>query len=56
MSLGVAFGVSKSQAKPSVFLCLLPADPDIELSASLQYHVCLDSAMATRHDDTELNL
>ena len=41
MSLGVGFEVSNAQARPSVTLFLLPEDPDVELSAPLQHHVCL---------------
>ena len=47
VSLEVGFGVSNAQARPSdsPFLCLLPADLDVELSATLQDHVCLHATM-----------
>jgi len=33
MSLGMGFGASGAKARPSgIFLFLLPADPDVELS------------------------
>jgi hypothetical protein len=40
MSLGVGFEVSEAQARPNVTLFLLPADPDVELSAPFPAH-CL---------------
>ena len=41
------FEVLEVQAKPRVSLplFLLPADPDVEFSATLQYYVCLHAAM-----------
>lgn len=36
---GVGFGVSNAQTRPSVSLFMLPVDPDVELSAPLQYHI-----------------
>lgn len=40
---------------PSSFL-LLPEDSDIELSAPLQHHVFVHSAMLSAIDNNELNL
>jgi hypothetical protein len=34
--LGVGSGVSNVQDRPSVFLCLLPSNLDVELSATFQ--------------------
>ena len=45
VSLGEGFRASKSKARPSVFLFLLSADQDVELSAPLQHHVCLCATM-----------
>ena len=44
---GVGFGVSNAQARPSVSLFLLPANPDVELPTILQHHdaICLHFAM-----------
>ena len=55
---GIGFEVSEAQAKPSDTLALLePSDPEVELSATLQCHVCLRTAvLSSRHDDNGLNL
>jgi hypothetical protein len=45
MSLRIGSEVSKNQTSPSVFLFLLPANPDVKLSAIVLYH-----------DKNELNL
>ena len=57
MSLGVGFGVSNAQVKPSISLFLLSADPDIELSAPspapclpAYYHA------SSHHEDNGLSL
>ena len=42
---GLGFVVSEAQARTSVSLFLLPADPDAELSPPPQHHVCLCAAM-----------
>lgn len=34
VSLGMGFGVSNTQARPVSLFFLLPADPDVELSAT----------------------
>ena len=34
VSLGMGFGVSNAYARTSVFLLLMPADPDVELSTT----------------------
>lgn len=45
MLLGVDFRVSNAQTRPSVPLFLLPVDADVELSTTLQHHVCLHAAV-----------
>lgn len=40
-SLDVGFEASSAQARTSDSLFLLPVDPDIELSATVQHHVFL---------------
>lgn len=45
MSLGVDFEVSKAQARPSVFLSLLPVDPNLETLSYFSSTVCLQAAM-----------
>lgn len=45
VSRGVSFGVLNAQARPSVSLFLLPDNPDVELSVSLQHHKCLHTTM-----------
>lgn len=55
----VGFEVSEAQVRPSgSLLFLLPANPDIDLSAPLQYHICLYSTMLPTmiHDDKNLNI
>ena len=44
---GMGLKVSYVQATPivEVSLFLLPSDPDVELSATLQHHVCLHATM-----------
>jgi hypothetical protein len=45
--MGVGFEVSEAQARPSISVFPMPADsdPDVELSATLQSHVCLHATM-----------
>ena len=45
VSLGLSFGVSNVQARPSGSLFLLLTDPDVELAAPLQHHVSLNATM-----------
>jgi hypothetical protein len=56
VSLRMDFEVSDAQAKPRVILFLLPANPDIELSAP-SLAPCLSACdYAFNHDDNGLNL
>ena len=54
VSLGVGFGVSDAQARPSVSLCLLPMGPDEELS--VYFSNTLSPYHASCHDDNRPNL
>lgn len=45
VSLGVDFEVSKAQGRPSVFLSLLPVDPNLETLSYFSSTVCLQAAM-----------
>ena len=53
---GHGLEVSEAQARPSVSLFLLLSDPDVELSATLQHHVCRCATMFPHQDDDGLNL
>ena len=55
VTVGVGFeGYTQAMPKGTVHF-LLPMDPDVEFSALLQHHVCLQATMS-HHDDNELNL
>jgi hypothetical protein len=56
VSLGVGFGVSDTQARPTVSPFLLAEDLDVELS-SVTLAPCLPACShASRHDGNGLNL
>lgn len=56
MSLGVGFEGSEVQARPQCHApFLLPADPDAEVSLTLQQYICL-CCHASHYGDTALNL
>ena len=56
-SLGVGFEVSDAQARPSVaLLFLLPADPDVELSAASPVPCLPTCHHGSHHDNNGLNL
>ena len=56
MSLGMAFDISDAQARTSVVVFLLPADPDVELSAPSPAPCLPVCHPVSRHDDNGLNL
>jgi hypothetical protein len=56
MSPGVGFEVSEAQARPSVTLFLLPADPDVGLSAISTASSLPSCCHVFYHDDNGLNL
>jgi hypothetical protein len=55
MLLGVGFGVSNAQARSSVTLFLLPANPDVELSATSPASCLPACHHASCYDDNGLN-
>ena len=56
VSLEVGFEVSEAQARPSVSLCMLPADQVIELSATSAVPSLPVDCHASHCDDNELSL
>ena len=56
MSLGVGFKDSDAQAKPGVALFQLPADPDVELSATSPVPCLTAHHHASHHEDNRLNI
>ena len=57
MSLGVGFKVSDAQARPVAHsLILLPADPDVDLSATSPASHLSAHCLASCHGDNGLNL
>lgn len=56
VSVGMGFEVSEAQARPSgSILFLLPANPDVKLSAPFPTR-CLSTSPMSHHDDDGLNL